>query len=35
MRKDLFMDILHGVREFDPYLRLKYDVVGAAGFSSN
>ena len=34
MSKDLFMEILHGVREFDPYFRLKHDIVGTAGFSS-
>ncbi|KAK1628920.1 hypothetical protein QYE76_003235 [Lolium multiflorum] len=34
MSKGLFMNILHGVREFDPYFKLKHDVVGIAGFSS-
>jgi hypothetical protein len=28
------MDILHGVRELDPYFRLKHDAVGTASFSS-
>jgi hypothetical protein len=34
MSKELFMEILHGVREFDPYFKLKHDTVGTAGFSS-
>jgi hypothetical protein len=34
MSKGLFMNILHDVREFDPYFKLKHDVVGVAGFSS-
>jgi hypothetical protein len=34
MSKDLFMEILHDVREFDPYFKLKHDAVGTAGFSS-
>jgi hypothetical protein len=34
MSKELFMEILHGVREFDPYFKLKHDAVGTAGFSS-
>ncbi|KAK1610284.1 hypothetical protein QYE76_033957 [Lolium multiflorum] len=34
MSKGLFMNILHGVREFDPYFKLKLDVVGVVGFSS-
>jgi hypothetical protein len=34
MTKELFMEILHGVREFDPYFKLKHDAVGTAGFSS-
>jgi hypothetical protein len=45
MSKDLFIKILHGVREFDsyflhgmrefdPYFSLKHDGVGTAGFSS-
>jgi hypothetical protein len=32
MSKELFMEILHGVREFDPYFKLKHDMVGTAGF---
>ncbi|KAK1647999.1 hypothetical protein QYE76_065804 [Lolium multiflorum] len=28
MSKGLFMNILHGVREFDPYFKLKHDAVG-------
>jgi hypothetical protein len=28
------MNILHGVREFDPYFKLKNDTVVIAGFSS-
>ncbi|KAK1653181.1 hypothetical protein QYE76_070986 [Lolium multiflorum] len=34
MSKGLFMNILHGVREFDPYFKLKADAVGVLGFSS-
>ncbi|KAK1629946.1 hypothetical protein QYE76_004261 [Lolium multiflorum] len=34
MSKGLFMNILHGVREFDPYFKLKLDAVGILGFSS-
>jgi hypothetical protein len=34
MSKGLFMNILHDVREFEPYFKLKHDVVGLAGFSS-
>ncbi|KAK1631803.1 hypothetical protein QYE76_006118 [Lolium multiflorum] len=34
MSKGMFMNILHGVREFDPYFKLKVDVVGILGFSS-
>ncbi|KAK1664590.1 hypothetical protein QYE76_052749 [Lolium multiflorum] len=34
MSKGLFMNILHGVREFDPYFKLKLDAVGVLGFSS-
>ncbi|KAK1604766.1 hypothetical protein QYE76_028439 [Lolium multiflorum] len=34
MSKGLFMNILHGVREFDPYFKLKHDAVGFIGFSS-
>ncbi|KAK1611389.1 hypothetical protein QYE76_035062 [Lolium multiflorum] len=34
MSKRLFMNILHGVREFDPYFKLKLDAVGVVGFSS-
>jgi hypothetical protein len=34
MSKGLFMNILHGIREFDPYFKLKHDAVGVAGFSS-
>ncbi|KAK1697729.1 hypothetical protein QYE76_014426 [Lolium multiflorum] len=34
MSKGLFMNILHGVREFDPYFKLKLDAVGVVGFSS-
>ncbi|KAK1626098.1 hypothetical protein QYE76_000413 [Lolium multiflorum] len=34
MSKGLFMNILHGVREFDPYFKLKVDAVGVLGFSS-
>jgi hypothetical protein len=33
MSEELFMEILHGVREFDPYFKLKHDAVGMAGFS--
>jgi hypothetical protein len=32
MSKELFMEILHGMREFDPYFKLKHDTVGTAGF---
>jgi hypothetical protein len=32
MSKELFMEILHGVREFDPYFRLKHEAVGTSGF---
>jgi hypothetical protein len=28
------MNILHGVREFEPYFKMKHDDVGIAGFSS-
>ena len=31
MSKGLFMNILHGVREFDPYFKLKHDAIGIAG----
>jgi hypothetical protein len=34
MSKGLFMNILHGVREFGPYFKLKNEVVGTVGFSS-
>jgi hypothetical protein len=34
MSKELFMEMLHGVREFDPYFKLKHDAVGMAGFSA-
>ncbi|KAK1618171.1 hypothetical protein QYE76_023688 [Lolium multiflorum] len=34
MSKGLFMNILHGVREFDPYFKVKLDDVGVVGFSS-
>jgi hypothetical protein len=34
MSKGLFMNILHGVREFGPYFKLKLDAVGVLGFSS-
>jgi hypothetical protein len=34
MSKELFMEILHGMREFDPYFKLKHDAVGTACFSS-
>jgi hypothetical protein len=34
MGKDLFMEILHGMREFDLYFRLKHDAVGTTGLSS-
>ncbi|KAK1608315.1 hypothetical protein QYE76_031988 [Lolium multiflorum] len=34
MSTSLFMTILHGVREVDPYFKLKHDDVGTAGFSS-
>jgi hypothetical protein len=34
MIKELFMEILHGVKEFDPYFKLKHDVVRTASFSS-
>ena len=34
MSKGMFVNILHGVREFDPYFNLKLDVVGVVGFSS-
>ncbi|KAK1665945.1 hypothetical protein QYE76_054104 [Lolium multiflorum] len=34
MSKGLFMNILHGIREFDPYFKLKLDAVGDVGFSS-
>jgi hypothetical protein len=27
------MEILHGVREFDPYFKLKHNAVGTIGFS--
>jgi hypothetical protein len=33
MIKELFMEILHGMREFDPYFKLKHNTVGM-GFSS-
>ncbi|KAK1631763.1 hypothetical protein QYE76_006078, partial [Lolium multiflorum] len=32
MSKGLFMNILHGVREFDPYFKLNLDAVGVVGF---
>jgi hypothetical protein len=32
MSKELFMEILHGMRDFDPYFKLKHDTVGTAGF---
>jgi hypothetical protein len=28
------MEILHGMREFDPYFKLKHDAVGMARFSA-
>ncbi|KAK1645306.1 hypothetical protein QYE76_063111 [Lolium multiflorum] len=31
MSKGLFMNILHGVREFDPYFKLKLDALGVLG----
>lgn len=34
INKELFMEILHGVREYDNYFVLKHDAVGMAGFSS-
>jgi hypothetical protein len=34
MSKGLFINILHGVREFDLYFKLKHDDVGVAGLSS-
>jgi hypothetical protein len=34
MSKEMFMEILHGVREFDPYFKLKHDAVGTVGFLS-
>jgi hypothetical protein len=34
MSKGLFMNILHDVREFDPYFKLKHNAVGDVGFSS-
>jgi arylsulfatase A-like enzyme len=33
MNKDVFMEILHVVREYGDYLKLKDDVVGTASFS--
>ncbi|KAK1644998.1 hypothetical protein QYE76_062803 [Lolium multiflorum] len=33
MSKGLFMNIIHGVREFDPYFKLKLDAIGVLGFS--
>jgi hypothetical protein len=33
MSKDLFMNILHGVLEFDSYIKLNHDAVGVVGFS--
>ena len=34
MGKNLFMRLVHGVREHDPWFKLKKDVVGTVGFSS-
>jgi hypothetical protein len=34
MSKELSMKILHGMREFDPYFKLKHDVVGTTSFLS-
>jgi hypothetical protein len=34
MSKGLFMNILHGVREFDHNFKLKHDAVDVVGFSS-
>jgi hypothetical protein len=34
MSMGLFMNIIHGVREFDPYFKLKHDTVCVVGFSS-
>jgi hypothetical protein len=34
MSKELFMEILHGVRVFDPYFKMEHDIVGTGGFSS-
>jgi hypothetical protein len=34
MRKGLFINILHGVQEFDPYFKMKHDAIGIVGFSS-
>jgi hypothetical protein len=34
MSKELFMEILHGMREIYPYFKLKHDAVGTAGFSA-
>jgi hypothetical protein len=31
MSKELFMEIFHGVREFDNYFKLKHDAVGTTG----
>jgi hypothetical protein len=33
MSKELFMEILHGVREFDSYFKMKHNAVGTDGFS--
>jgi hypothetical protein len=32
--KDVFIEILHGMREYDDYLKVKHDAVGMACFSS-
>jgi hypothetical protein len=32
MGKEMFVEILHGVREFDPYFKLKHGAVGTDGF---
>ena len=34
MGKNMFMRLVHGVREHDPWFKLKKDAVGTVGFSS-
>jgi hypothetical protein len=34
MSMEVFTEILHGVREYDDFFKLKHDIVGMASFSS-